>query len=56
MEEQENFDLKHYILAAKELGYPDAVIEDLKKCKNHIQASNVMKGARYGEYRNTVIK
>ena len=44
------YDVHHYISAAKQLGYSDIVIDELKKCKNDIQASNVMKGARYGEY------
>ena len=45
-----SYDVNHYISAAKQLGYPDIVIDELKKCKNDVQASNVMKGARYGEY------
>ena len=44
------FDIKYYIRTAKQLCYPQRALDELMKCKNDIQASNVMKAARNGMY------
>ena len=41
-----NFNIKEYITIAKQLCYKDDVIEKLKKCKNEIEADNIMVEAR----------
>lgn len=43
-------DIRSAVITARELGYSETVIEQLRKCKNAEEISHVMATARNAEY------